>query len=390
MGTQNVILPVSMLAKYKTTVQLIALGICHGRADGAGNLADLGRRPLARRASDRVDRLDLLARRLEDHDGAAAMKVLYFAWLRERLNRGEEEVFPAAEVATVADLLDWLGARDEAAALAFADRKAIRAAIDEEIVDLDTPACRRQDRRAVPADDRRLTPLFVRLQSEPFDPGAETNAFLDGRDEAGAFVTFVGTVRSTPGEAGREPDPRALSSAGAKADHPLRQDAMARFDLLDIGVIHRFGTLLPGEVIVMVLALSAHRQAAFDGANYVMDWLKTDAPFWKRETGPDGSDWVGGQGRGRDGQEQMAPSDLTPTPPAAAPGPTAAIDHPSSRRTPGAVPSSRSVPSCSGVPTKTRMHSDAPDLLRRWSGIMVAAEMPGHCRSSRHRRNWRT
>jgi molybdopterin synthase sulfur carrier subunit len=67
------------------------------------------------------------------------MKILYFAWLRERLNRGEEDVSPPADVATVSDLLDWLGARDEAAALAFEDRKVIKAAVDEEIVPLDTP-----------------------------------------------------------------------------------------------------------------------------------------------------------------------------------------------------------------------------------------------------------
>jgi sulfur-carrier protein len=67
------------------------------------------------------------------------MKVLYFAWLRERLNRGEEDVSPPSEVTTVSDLLDWLGTRDEAAAFAFEDRKAIKAALDEEIVALDTP-----------------------------------------------------------------------------------------------------------------------------------------------------------------------------------------------------------------------------------------------------------
>ena len=66
------------------------------------------------------------------------MKILYFAWLRERLNRGEEDVTPPAEVRTVSDLLDWLGARDEAAELAFADRSVIKAALDEEIVPLDT------------------------------------------------------------------------------------------------------------------------------------------------------------------------------------------------------------------------------------------------------------
>ncbi len=67
------------------------------------------------------------------------MKILYFAWLRERLNRGEEEISPPPGVETVSDLIDWLGAQDEAAALAFSDRKAIRAALDEEIVPLDAP-----------------------------------------------------------------------------------------------------------------------------------------------------------------------------------------------------------------------------------------------------------
>ena len=67
------------------------------------------------------------------------MKVLYFAWLRERLNRGSEDVSPPPEVTTIAELIDWLAARDESAALAFEDRKAIRAALDEEIVPLDTP-----------------------------------------------------------------------------------------------------------------------------------------------------------------------------------------------------------------------------------------------------------
>ncbi len=67
------------------------------------------------------------------------MKILYFAWLRERLNRGSEDVSPPQEVVTIADLIDWLAERDEAAAFAFEDRKAIRAALDEEIVALDTP-----------------------------------------------------------------------------------------------------------------------------------------------------------------------------------------------------------------------------------------------------------
>lgn len=134
--------------------------------------------------------------------------------------------------------------------------------------------------------------MFVRLQSDPFDPGAETNAFLDGRAEAGAFVSFVGTVRSTPENPIETMTLEHYPALAQKQITRFAAEALERFALIDIGVIHRFGTMRPGEVIVIVMALSAHRQAAFDGANYVMDWLKTDAPFWKRETGPDGAAWV--------------------------------------------------------------------------------------------------
>lgn len=134
--------------------------------------------------------------------------------------------------------------------------------------------------------------MFVRLQSDVFDPGAETNAFLKDRSAAGAFVSFVGTVRSTPE---RPIETMTLEHYPALAQKQIERfaaEAKTRFALINIGVIHRFGTMRPGEVIVMVLALSAHRQAAFNGASYVMDWLKTDAPFWKREQGPDGAAWV--------------------------------------------------------------------------------------------------
>jgi molybdopterin synthase catalytic subunit len=134
--------------------------------------------------------------------------------------------------------------------------------------------------------------MFVRLQSDPFDPGAETNAFLAARSEAGAFVSFGGTVRSTAEKPVAALTLEHYPALAQKQIERFATKAISRFGLVDIGVIHRFGTLRPGEVIVMVMALSAHRQAAFDGANYVMDWLKTDAPFWKRETGPHGETWV--------------------------------------------------------------------------------------------------
>ncbi|HUV32467.1 MAG TPA: molybdenum cofactor biosynthesis protein MoaE [Devosiaceae bacterium] len=134
--------------------------------------------------------------------------------------------------------------------------------------------------------------MFVRLQAEAFDPGAETNAFLAGHADTGALVSFTGTVRSTPGHPVETLTLEHYPAlARAQIEHFAR-NAMTRFGLADIGVIHRFGAMRRGEVIVMVMALAAHRHAAFDGAGYVMDFLKTDAPFWKKETGPAGEDWV--------------------------------------------------------------------------------------------------
>lgn len=134
--------------------------------------------------------------------------------------------------------------------------------------------------------------MFVRLQNEPFDPGTETNCFLAGREGVGALVSFVGTVRSTPNEPVQTLTLEHYPALAQKQIERFAQEAVDRFELIDIAVIHRFGTMQPGEGIVMVLALSGHRQAAFDGASFVMDWLKTDAPFWKREAGPDGTRWV--------------------------------------------------------------------------------------------------
>lgn len=134
--------------------------------------------------------------------------------------------------------------------------------------------------------------MFVRLQTEPFDPGSETSIFLEQNPETGALVTFIGNVRSTPDKPVETLTLEHYPALAQKQIERFAHEAVEKFDLTDIGVIHRFGTLRRGEVIVMVLALSPHRQAAFDGANYVMDWLKTDAPFWKQEAGPAGENWV--------------------------------------------------------------------------------------------------
>lgn len=134
--------------------------------------------------------------------------------------------------------------------------------------------------------------MTVRLQQAAFDPGAESNAFLEASAGAGAAVTFTGLVRST------DDDPVATLTLECYEDLAQHQiaamiaEATQRFGLLRATVIHRYGTLRPGEPIVQVMTLAGHRSAAFSGASFLMDYLKTDAPFWKKEGTPGGDRWV--------------------------------------------------------------------------------------------------
>ena len=134
--------------------------------------------------------------------------------------------------------------------------------------------------------------MIVRVQPDSFDPGAELNAFLAASAGAGAAATFTGVVRSNPN------DPITALTLECYPELAITQltmiveQAATRFGLLATTVIHRYGTLSPGEPIVQVMALAPHREAAFKGAEFLMDYLKTDAPFWKQETGPRGTHWV--------------------------------------------------------------------------------------------------
>lgn len=133
---------------------------------------------------------------------------------------------------------------------------------------------------------------MIRVTEKPFDPGAELNVFQAAHTEAGAMVSFTGIVRS------KSDDPISaliLECYPELAENELaaiRDDAIARFSLLDAAIIHRHGRLVPGETIMMVLTLAPHRQAAFDGAQFLMDYLKTGAPFWKQEETAAGLRWV--------------------------------------------------------------------------------------------------
>jgi molybdopterin synthase catalytic subunit len=134
--------------------------------------------------------------------------------------------------------------------------------------------------------------MSVRVTPDPFDPGAETNAFLAAGRAAGAAVTFTGVVRSGPDDPVTALTLECYPELAVNQLTAIVDAATARFGLLAATVIHRYGRLLPGEPIVQVMTLSPHRAAAFQGAEFLMDYLKTDAPFWKRETGPRGTHWV--------------------------------------------------------------------------------------------------
>ncbi|WP_108397198.1 molybdenum cofactor biosynthesis protein MoaE [Devosia submarina] len=134
--------------------------------------------------------------------------------------------------------------------------------------------------------------MTVRVTTERFDPGAELNTFLSATDNAGAAATFTGVVRSNPQDPITALTLECYPELALNQLNDLLAQATNRFDLLAATIIHRYGTLHPGEPIVQVMTLSPHRQAAFEAAEFLMDFLKTDAPFWKQETTPQGTHWV--------------------------------------------------------------------------------------------------
>ncbi|MEJ6403098.1 molybdenum cofactor biosynthesis protein MoaE [Yoonia sp. 2307UL14-13] len=131
----------------------------------------------------------------------------------------------------------------------------------------------------------------VRVQAEPFDAGAELNAFSAGRTDVGAVVSFTGVVRDTDGNL-TEMVIEHYPGMTEKAIGGMVDEATKRWALADALVIHRHGPLRPGEPIMMVATAAAHRAAAFAAADFLMDYLKSRAPFWKKEVTGKGADWV--------------------------------------------------------------------------------------------------
>jgi len=134
---------------------------------------------------------------------------------------------------------------------------------------------------------------IIHLQRQDFDAGAEANLLTRGRTDIGAVVTFTGICRDHEGGHGV----RAMTLEhypGMAEDEIARHvdEAQARWPLLGVTIIHRYGRMAPGDNIVLVATASAHRQAAFEAASFLMDYLKTQAPFWKLEERDGGTEWV--------------------------------------------------------------------------------------------------
>jgi molybdopterin synthase catalytic subunit len=133
--------------------------------------------------------------------------------------------------------------------------------------------------------------MSVSVQSAQFDMGNEVVAFTDRVAGAGAVVTFSGLVRDESGTLASM-EIEHYPEMTEKALEHMRAEALDRWSLFDAMVIHRYGKLLPGEQIMMVATAARHRADAFQAAEFLMDYLKSRAPFWKKEIGKDGEAWV--------------------------------------------------------------------------------------------------
>ncbi len=138
--------------------------------------------------------------------------------------------------------------------------------------------------------------MAVRVQAEPFDLGVETARMAQGRRDVGALASFVGIARETNPDEGAAPViAMTLEHYPGMTERQLEAaeaEARARWPLLDCLIVHRYGRFEPGDPIVLVVTASSHRQAAFDACAFLMDYLKTQAPFWKLEETASGTRWV--------------------------------------------------------------------------------------------------
>ena len=214
------------------------------------------------------------------------LRLLYFAWLRERLATSGETVALPDGVATVGDLLAWQRGRGPAHAAAFATTAQVRCAVNQEFVRPDAPVSAGDEVAFFPSRDRRLNVATVRVQEADFDLGAEVAALAAGRTDIGGIGCFVGTVRAGHSLAAMtlEHYPGVTERAMAR----IAATAEQRFSLLGCTLVHRVGRLLPGENIVLVAVAAAHAPAGA-GWDRLPDRLATGptkAPSWPGASRP--------------------------------------------------------------------------------------------------------
>ena len=143
--------------------------------------------------------------------------------------------------------------------------------------------------------------VTIRIQEADFDIGREIAALTQGRIDIGAVVTFSGICRGSEGDEAIAALTLEHYPGMAEAEIARHAEtAMSRWPLTGLTVIHRVGRIAAGENIVLVLTASTHRQAAFQAAEFLMDYLKANAPFWKREEKPTGTNWVDAHGHDDD------------------------------------------------------------------------------------------
>jgi molybdopterin synthase catalytic subunit len=142
--------------------------------------------------------------------------------------------------------------------------------------------------------------MRVVVQDQPFDIGAETTIFAAEHKKMGAIVTFTGIVRDIPDDPLQLMEIEHYPGMTEAALREIAQNAIERWTLGGVLIIHRYGRLAPGEVIMMIATASKHRKNAFEAAEYLMDYLKSRAPFWKREITKTGESWVASKAEDED------------------------------------------------------------------------------------------
>ena len=134
--------------------------------------------------------------------------------------------------------------------------------------------------------------MKIAVQQSDFDVSAESRELSANRTDIGAIASFVGLVRELPEGGLQQMTLEHYPGMTEKALHKIAEQAAERWQVQDATIIHRVGPLQPSEQIVLVLVASAHRGDAFAACEFIMDYLKTDAPFWKKEEGDQGASWV--------------------------------------------------------------------------------------------------